>query len=74
MQWGASRSSVMGKKESEPDRGPALIQFLDAVYQLTNIYPLSFEFRQTFLVFLAEQIYSNHFGNFLLLSKTLKEE
>ena len=63
----------MGKKDNEPDRGPALIQFLDAVYQLTTIYPLSFEFQQTFLILIAEQIYSNRYGNFLLLSKAYRD-
>jgi myotubularin-related protein 1/2 len=70
LQWGGQRSAQ--KKEAEADRGPAFIQFLDCVFQLTNIYPLSFQFRQSLLVFLAEQVYSNHFGNFLILSKTLK--
>lgn len=58
----------------EPDRGTALIQFLDCVFQLTSIYPLSFEFSQGLLIFLAEQVYSNRFGNFLLVSKVVKEE
>lgn len=40
LQWGSSGV----KKEAEGDRGPGLIQFLDAVYQLTVIYPLSFQF------------------------------
>jgi len=67
LQWGHAR----GKKE-EPDRGAAIIQFLDAVFQLTCIYPLSFEFNQNYLVFLAENVFSNRFGNFLLASRAIK--
>jgi hypothetical protein len=51
LQWGGTRPAP--KRDPEPDRGPALIQFFDAVFQLTSIYPLSFEFSQAFLVFLA---------------------
>jgi hypothetical protein len=69
LQWGQSKA-----KKEEPDRGAAVIQFLDAVFQLTCIYPLSFEFNQNLLVVLAENVYSNRFGNFLLVSKAIKEE
>jgi hypothetical protein len=70
LQWGHAR---VGKKD-DSDRGAAIIQFLDAVFQLTCIYPLSFEFSQNLLVFLAENIYSNRFGNFLLASRAIREE
>lgn len=40
LQWGGFRSAL--KKDAEPDRGTALIQFFDCVFQLLSIYPLSF--------------------------------
>ena len=51
LQWGGTKTQF--KKDNEPERGPVLIQFLDAVYQLTAIYPLSFQFNHNFLVFIA---------------------
>lgn len=68
LQWGRA-----GKKE-EGDRGAAVIQLLDAVFQLTCIYPLSFEFSQNLLVLLAEHVYSNRFGNFLLAARAIRDD
>ena len=67
MSWGCS----FGKKETDLDKGAAIIQFLDCVFQLTCIYPISFEFSQGLLVFIAEQVYSGLFGNFLLSARQI---
>ena len=61
----ASRNGCETKKEKQRDRSPIFIQFLHAVYQLTEQYPTAFEFNNHFLLFLCKEIYSNKYGNFL---------
>lgn len=43
------------------------------MYQFTHLYPLSFEFSEHYLVFLAEHIFSNKYGNFLYITRQLKK-
>lgn len=39
--------------------------FLDAIYQLTVLYPRHFQFNSMMLVFIADHLYSCRFGSFL---------
>ena len=57
------------KKEKNEDKGIALIQFFDCVHQLVKMYPLSFEFNEDFLTYLAIHVYSRKYGNFLYATR-----
>jgi len=56
--------------ESRADRtddqiSPIFIQFLDAVWQLVNLFPASFEFTPRYLLQIAEHVTSCRFGTLL---------
>lgn len=60
----------MHEGESKADRtddqiSPIFVQFLDAVYQLVNTFPASFEFTTRYLLVIAEHVTSCRFGTFL---------
>jgi len=46
-------------------RAPIFLQFIDAVYQLTILFPNAFEFNQYFLVLILDHLHSCMFGTFL---------
>lgn len=66
-------SPPQGKKEKVEDKGIALIQFLDCVYQIKKMYPLSFQFNENMLTYIAIHIYSRKYGNFLYLTRSTTE-
>lgn len=47
------------------ERSPVFLLFLDAVWQVLNQYPCSFEFNERLLIKLFEHAYVSEFGNFL---------
>jgi myotubularin-related protein 9 len=49
----------------DKDKGPVFLLFLDAVWQIINQYPLSFEFNELLLHMLFVHSYSSSYGNFL---------
>eukprot|EP01132_Coremiostelium_polycephalum_P007916 gene7916-9742_t len=51
--------------ESEEERSPIFQQFLDAVFQLVNQFPLLFEYTPTLLLFISEHLFSCKYGTFL---------
>eukprot|EP01112_Ceratiomyxa_fruticulosa_P022742 TRINITY_DN8436_c0_g1_i1.p1 TRINITY_DN8436_c0_g1~~TRINITY_DN8436_c0_g1_i1.p1 ORF type:complete len:568 (+),score=83.75 TRINITY_DN8436_c0_g1_i1:227-1930(+) len=51
-------------KGPSSQRAPIFLQFLDCVWQLTRQFPMSFEFNEKFLVFVADHSYSGIFGTF----------
>ena len=58
----------VGHMVDHPDddqRSPTFIQFLDCVWQLTQMFPLRFEFSEKMLLFLADELHSCRFGTFL---------
>ncbi|CAD6185600.1 unnamed protein product [Caenorhabditis auriculariae] len=44
---------------------PVFLVFLDCVHQLLSQFPLTFEFTESFLIFLFEHAYASEFGSFL---------
>lgn len=54
------------------ERSPVFLQFLDAIWQLMQQFPASFEFTEDLLVLIMEHLYSSRFGTFLLNSDKVK--
>ncbi|GAM18942.1 hypothetical protein SAMD00019534_021170 [Acytostelium subglobosum LB1] len=51
--------------EAEDERSPIFIQFLDALFQIVNQYPMMFEYTPSLLLFMAEHLFSCKYGTFL---------
>lgn len=47
------------------EKSPIFIQFLDCLYQLMHQFPLSFEYNDRLILFLAENLDSHIYGTFL---------
>ena len=52
-------------KEKQDQVSPIFLQFLDAVHQLLEQFPTSFEFNEKFLLFLAKNYNLNLYGTFM---------
>lgn len=50
---------------NDSERSPIFLQFLDCVYQLTQLFPSSFEFNDDYLTYICQHIFSCKFGTFL---------
>ncbi|CAD8198994.1 unnamed protein product [Paramecium octaurelia] len=59
------RSAIGNRQHSDDCRSPIFFQFLDCVYQMQQLYPLSFEFNVKLLLDLAYHHISSLFGSFL---------
>jgi len=46
-------------------RAPIFHQFIECVWQITELYPEEFQFNEYFLIFILDQLYSCRFGTFL---------
>ena len=44
---------------------PTFIQFLDCVWQLTQLYPQAFQFNERYLITIEEHVYSCQYGTFI---------
>jgi Myotubularin-like phosphatase domain len=53
------------EQESDSQRSPVFLQFLDCVWQLSNLNSCSMEYNGYFLSFLSEEVYNCRFGTFL---------
>jgi len=60
---GESREMMNNTASSQTS--PIFVQYLDCVWQLVQQYPDYFEFKENFLVEIADHIYSCRFGTFL---------
>ena len=49
----------------DDDRSPIFEIFLHCVYQVFQEQPTAFEFNESFLLFIAENMYNGYFGNFV---------
>ena len=47
------------------EQSPVFLQFIEAVWQLSEIYPTAFEFNERFLIFLHDHSHSCQYGNFV---------
>ena len=56
-----------GKMEQDSDsqRSPVFLQFLDCVWQLCHMYPCAMEYNAYFLSTVSEEVYNCRFGTFL---------
>ncbi|RZF47301.1 hypothetical protein LSTR_LSTR009792 [Laodelphax striatellus] len=63
--FGHKFASRCGSTEDVGERSPVFLQWLDCVQNIHRQYPCAFEFSMSFLVKLAQHIYSNLFGTFL---------
>ncbi|XP_065843912.1 myotubularin-related protein 2-like [Oscarella lobularis] len=52
-------------KHSDEQRAPIFLQFIDAVWQITQQFPCAFEFNDYFLMTILDHLYSCLFGTFL---------
>ncbi|CAD8210241.1 unnamed protein product [Paramecium pentaurelia] len=59
------RSAIGNKQNNEDSRSPIFLQFLDCVFQMQQLYPLSFEFNEKLLLDLAYHHLTSLFGTFL---------
>ena len=65
----AIRNGCDCRIEKKKERSPIFIQFLHVIYQIMAQYPNAFEFNESMLLYLADEIYSNKFGTFLFNSE-----
>ncbi|GAM26603.1 hypothetical protein SAMD00019534_097780 [Acytostelium subglobosum LB1] len=49
----------------EEEFSPIFIMFVDSVWQLTNLFPTTFQFNESFLITLLEALYNCKYGTFL---------
>lgn len=61
-------------KETDRQRSPIFLQWVDAVFQLRSQFPTAFEFNDALLVLLADEVYSCRFGTFLFNSPQERDE
>lgn len=59
-------------RHSDTDRSPIFLQFIDCVWQMTQQFPIAFEFNENFLITLIDHSYSCLFGTFLCNSEQQK--
>ncbi|KAG9406972.1 hypothetical protein AC1031_001606 [Aphanomyces cochlioides] len=60
----SSQSSKKGYWDDE-QTSPVFVQFIDAIWQMTQQAPCSFEFNERYLVALLDEVYSRRSGTFL---------
>ncbi|KAK3742222.1 hypothetical protein QZH41_008996 [Actinostola sp. cb2023] len=58
--------------ETTDEHSPVFLQWLDGVWQITQQFPLCFEFNSSFLETIAESAYSCRFGDFIANSDQMK--
>lgn len=55
-----------GHIQGDPQEvSPTFIQFLDCVWQLTQLYPQAFQFNERYLITIEEHVYSCQYGTFI---------
>lgn len=59
---------------SSEERSPIFLQFIDCVWQMMVQFPASFEFNETLLVTIMDELYAGRFGTFLFDSECLAKD
>jgi len=54
-----------GIEDGTDERSPCFLQFIDAIWQLLQIFPTMFEFNEEYLMEILTNLYSCRFGTFL---------
>lgn len=62
-------TSVKVEASSHEERSPIFLQFIDCVWQMMTQFPASFEFNETFLITILDELYACRFGTFLFDSE-----
>ncbi|VDD79562.1 unnamed protein product [Mesocestoides corti] len=62
-------SPVKLEASSSEERSPIFLQFIDCVWQMMIQFPASFEFNETFLITILDELYACRFGTFLFDSE-----
>eukprot|EP00117_Sycon_ciliatum_P027253 scpid50643/ scgid22187/ Myotubularin-related protein 2 len=62
------------KHSGDEQRSPIFVQFIDAVWQITNQYPCAFEFNEHFLLTILDHLFSCLYGTFLCNSEKERAE
>ncbi|VDL18852.1 unnamed protein product [Hymenolepis diminuta] len=64
-----SNTSIKVEVSSLEERSPIFLQFIDCVWQMMTQFPASFEFNETFLITILDELYACRFGTFLFDSE-----
>lgn len=64
------RSNALCAQIPPNETAPVFLQFVDAVWQLTQQFPDAFEFSSSFLIRLMHHLYSCQHGNFICNSES----
>jgi hypothetical protein len=67
------RTGICDRNIADDQRSPIFMQWIEAVWNLTEQFPTCFEFSSTLLVELIDQIYGCRFGTFLCNSVCERE-
>jgi len=68
---GSNVTGTGGGKEGE--RAPIFFQFMDAVWQVLQQFPMAFEFVEEMLITIMDHAFSGRFGTFLMNSERERE-
>jgi len=72
LRYGHAESSIANYKESQ--RSPIFPQWLDVVWQLTEIFPTRFEFTESLLLRIMDELHTCLYGTFLYNSQKQRIE
>ncbi|EFA84568.1 Myotubularin-related protein 2 [Heterostelium album PN500] len=59
------RCAHVHHEKNDEEFSPIFLMFIDAVWQLTNLFPTTFQFNEKFLITILESVYNCRYGTFL---------
>ncbi|GAM26441.1 hypothetical protein SAMD00019534_096160 [Acytostelium subglobosum LB1] len=63
------RCNHITQGNNDEDFSPIFLMFIDAVWQLTNLFPTTFQFNERFLMAILDAMYNCKYGTFLFNSQ-----